>query len=129
MPAQIPNATDRTEGSDSVMTRSPPGSTVRVTASSPPADGCVLTSRGASARGDGFGDLRGHPQSPARRDGRHRRPVPLALDHFHGNQGQLAAVVHLADLYLDLVTHLDHIVDVLDPGPAVQLPDLGDRKS
>ena len=28
-PAQMPNAADRTAGSDSVITRSPPGSTVR----------------------------------------------------------------------------------------------------
>src|SRR5258708_29441806 len=39
---------------------------------------------------------------------------------------QLAAVVHLADLHLDLVADLDHVADVLDPGAAVQLADLGD---
>src|SRR5262249_56718839 len=50
----------------------------------------------------------------------------LALDDLHRDQRQLAAVVHLPDLHLDLVADLDHVVDVLDPGAAVQLADLGD---
>src|SRR5690242_14267324 len=48
------------------------------------------------------------------------------LHDLDGNQRQLAPVVHLADLHLDLVADLDHVVDVLDPGAAVQLADLGD---
>src|SRR6185437_4130408 len=48
------------------------------------------------------------------------------LHDLDGDQRQLAAVVHLADLHLDLVADLDHVVDVLDPGAAVQLADLGD---
>src|SRR5690348_2215309 len=50
----------------------------------------------------------------------------LALEHLHRDQGQLAAVVDLADLDLNLVTDVDHVVDVLDPLAAVQLADLGD---
>src|SRR5215468_5439343 len=50
----------------------------------------------------------------------------LALEHLHRDQGQLAAVVDLADLDLDLVADVDHVVDVLDPLAAVQLADLGD---
>src|SRR5215831_12618846 len=48
------------------------------------------------------------------------------LHDLDRDQRQLAAVVHLADLHLDLVADLDHVVDVLDPGAAVQLADLGD---
>src|SRR5215831_15095640 len=48
------------------------------------------------------------------------------LDNLDRDQRQLAPVVYLADLDLDLVTDRDHVVDVLDPGPAVQLADLGD---
>src|SRR5262249_24706675 len=39
---------------------------------------------------------------------------------------QIVAVFDLADLDLDLVANLDDAVDVLDPGTAVQLADLGD---
>src|SRR5215471_7576548 len=48
------------------------------------------------------------------------------LHDLDRDERQLAAVVHLADLDLDLVADLDHVVDVLDPGAAVQLADLGD---
>src|SRR5271156_4177734 len=50
----------------------------------------------------------------------------LALDNLDGHQRQLATVVHLADLDLDLVADVHHVVDVLDPPAAVQLADLGD---
>src|SRR5215831_13433522 len=50
----------------------------------------------------------------------------FALEHLYRDQGQLAAVVDLADLNLDLVTDVDHVVDVLDPPAAVQFADLGD---
>src|SRR5260221_13237415 len=50
----------------------------------------------------------------------------LALHDLDRDQRQLAAVVHLADLDLDLVTDLDHRVNVVDPRAAVQLADLGD---
>src|SRR5262249_11675966 len=50
----------------------------------------------------------------------------LALYHLDRDQRQLAAVVDLADLDLDLVADVDHVVDVLDPPAAVQLADLGD---
>jgi len=49
----------------------------------------------------------------------------LALHDLDRDQRQLAAVVHLADLDLHLVAHLDHVVHVLDPRAAVQLADLG----
>src|SRR5262249_50649356 len=48
------------------------------------------------------------------------------LHDLDRDQRQLAAVVDLADLDLDLVANLDDVVDVLDPGTAVQLADLGD---
>src|SRR5580693_6780333 len=48
------------------------------------------------------------------------------LHDLDRDQRQLAAVVDLPDLDLDLVADLDHVVDVLDPGTAVQLADLGD---
>src|SRR5690348_11356660 len=48
------------------------------------------------------------------------------LHDLDRDERQLAAVVDLADLHLDLVADLDHVVDVLDPGAAVQLADLGD---
>src|SRR5262250_1943419 len=38
----------------------------------------------------------------------------------------VTAVATLADLDLDLVADLDDIVDILDPGTAVELADLGD---
>ena len=50
----------------------------------------------------------------------------LALHHLDRDQRQLAAVVDLADLDLDLVADVHHVVDVLDPLAAVQLADLGD---
>ena len=50
----------------------------------------------------------------------------LALHLLDRNQLQLAAVVDLADLDLDLVADVHHFVDVLDPLAAVQLADLGD---
>src|SRR6201999_1926382 len=50
----------------------------------------------------------------------------LALDHLDGNERQLAAVVDLADLHLDLVAHVNDVLDVLDPPAAVQLADLRD---
>src|SRR5579859_3768470 len=48
------------------------------------------------------------------------------LHDLDGDQRQLAAVVDLPDLDLDLVADLDHVVDVVDPGAAVQLADLRD---
>src|SRR5262249_5341264 len=50
----------------------------------------------------------------------------LALQDLHRDQGQLAPVVDLADLDLDLVADVDDVVDVLDAPAAVQLADLGD---
>src|SRR5215475_8792397 len=50
----------------------------------------------------------------------------FALDHFDRDERQLAAVVDLPYLHLDLVTDLDHVIDILDPDTAVQLADLGD---
>src|SRR6266849_9589672 len=50
----------------------------------------------------------------------------LALDDFHRYERQFAAVVDLADLNLELVADLDHVIDVLNPHATVQLADLGD---
>src|SRR4029077_6207033 len=50
----------------------------------------------------------------------------LALHHLDRDQRQLAAVVDLTDLDLDLVADVHHVVDILDPPAAVQLADLGD---
>src|ERR1700740_389660 len=50
----------------------------------------------------------------------------LALHHLDRDQRQLAAVVDLADLDLNLVADVPHFVDVLDPLAAVQLADLRD---
>src|SRR5207244_7872333 len=50
----------------------------------------------------------------------------LALHHLDRDQRQLAAVVDLADLDLDLVADVHHVVDVLDSLAAVQLADLRD---
>src|SRR5258706_4158594 len=50
----------------------------------------------------------------------------LALDDFHRYERQLGAVVDLADLNLELVADLDHVIYALDPHASVQLADLGD---
>src|SRR5215472_15212998 len=50
----------------------------------------------------------------------------LSLHDLNRHERQLAAVVDLADLDLDLVADLDHVIDVLNPGAAVQLAYLGD---
>jgi len=50
----------------------------------------------------------------------------FALHHLDRDQRQLAAVVDLADLDLDLVADVHYFVDVLDPPAAVQLADLRD---
>src|SRR6202161_3666151 len=52
----------------------------------------------------------------------------LTLDDLDRNQRQLAAVVDLADLELDLVADVDHVVDVLVSPAAGQLADLGDAQ-
>src|SRR5262245_28926261 len=49
----------------------------------------------------------------------------LALDDFHWHERQLAAVVDLADLDLQLIADFNHVIDVLDPHAAVELADLG----
>src|SRR5579859_2688853 len=53
-------------------------------------------------------------------------PRGLSLDDLDRHERQLAAVVDLADLDLDLVADLDHVVNVLDAHAAVQLAYLGD---
>src|SRR6202043_197644 len=50
----------------------------------------------------------------------------LPFGYLDRDEGELAAVVDLADLDLDLLADLDHIVHVVDPRAAVQLADLGD---
>src|SRR5699024_8630622 len=48
----------------------------------------------------------------------------LVLDHLDRDQGQLATVVDLTDLDLDLLADADDVVEVLDPLTTVQLTDL-----
>src|SRR6266852_1009881 len=100
-PAQMPNAADLTAGSDSVITRSPPGRTVRLTAASPPAGRPVSLLMSCGARG-------------------------LALNDLDRDERQLAAVVDFTDLDLDLLADLDHVIHVVDPHATVQLADLRD---
>src|SRR5690606_25517092 len=50
----------------------------------------------------------------------------LGLDDLDRDQGELPAVVDLADLDLDLLADADHVVEVLDALAAVQLTDLRD---
>src|SRR4051812_20692724 len=123
----MPNATDRTPGTDSDSTRSPPGRTVRQMT---PPSGSVVRVRvlpgrwlrparsiGTEDRGLGVRGLLG----------RHRLVAvagPGLLDH--GDQAELAARVDLGDLDLHLVADLDHVVDVLDPLAAGELAQLRD---
>ena len=46
-------------------------------------------------------------------------PGRLTLDDLDRDQRQLAPVIHIADLDLDLVADRDDVVDVLDPRPAM----------
>src|SRR3954469_14043144 len=122
-PTQTPKATDRTPGTDSDSTRSPPGRTVRRTT---PPSGPVVRVR----------VLPGRWLRPARSIGIRCLGVrglfavgrgALAaglLDHRH--EAELAARVDLGDLHLHLVADLDHVVDVLDPLAAAELAQLRD---
>src|SRR5215469_4757489 len=53
-------------------------------------------------------------------------PRGLSLHDLNRHERQLAAVVDFADLDLDLVADLDHVIDVLNARAAVQLAYLGD---
>src|SRR3954464_6457001 len=123
-PTHTPNATDRTPGTDSETTRSPPGRTVRRT--SPPS-GPVVSVR----------VVPGRCARPARSIGtellgRRSGVVPTGrcgtvatgrlVEHRH--ERQLAARVDLGDLHLDLGTHRQHVLDVLDPLATRELADL-----
>src|SRR3954452_7477314 len=97
-----PTAADRTPGMCSVTTRRPPLRTVRRT---PP--GRFV--KGGSLGVGGLGRLGG-----------------LALLH-HRHQRQLAAVVDLGDLDLELLADRDDVLDVVDPlaaGQGTQLADV-----
>src|ERR1017187_308914 len=114
----MPKAADLTAGSDSVITRSPPGRTVRVTVDSSPACRPVWSLMSCAAPGCAPWCDGGRHRDPrrCRRRGHGRRQGPavivtttqvlargLALDHLDGDERQLSAVVDLADLDLDLL--------------------------
>src|SRR5690606_40040475 len=50
----------------------------------------------------------------------------LLLDDLDGDERELAALVDLGDLHLDLLADVHDVLDVLDALAAVQLADLGD---
>src|ERR1700728_3354840 len=138
----MPSATDRTEGRNSVTTRRPPGRTVlrTVDSGSPKGEpeGLILvampatralarTTVSVTALAEGrpvAAPVGADPWPVLRLAAAEVLPCRLALDHLDRDQGQLAPVVDLADLDLDLVADVDHLVDVLDPPAAVQLADL-----
>ena len=67
---------------------------------------------------DGAIQLGKAPSGTAARHGGHRVLIrtPLRRDRLldHRNQRQLAAIVDLVDLYLDLLSDIEHILDALD---------------
>src|SRR5438552_1303304 len=104
----MPNATERTVGIASVMTRRPPGSTVRRT--SPPS----ASFRSVRVVNSGVDRRVGNAVTAT---GRSRllgcvRAVAAVLEHRY--QRELAARVDLGDLDLHLVADLDDVLDVLD---------------
>src|SRR6478752_3383282 len=100
----MPNAADRTAGRCSVMTRSPPGRTVRITAAAPAlavAGAVAITVPALPAAAAvtiivavAVAVMVAGVSIAVRRHARRG----LALDDLHRDQRQLAAVVHLADL-------------------------------
>src|SRR5689334_19350248 len=115
-PTHTPMEADRTPGSASVTTRSPPGSTVRRT-SAPPScsDRRVWVVPGFCCAADDAKLLGGLV-----------RIVGLVAALDDRDQRQLAAVVDLADLDLDLLADRDDVLDVLDPLAAGQRAQLAD---
>ena len=80
---------------------------------------------------DGAIQLGKAPSGTAARHGGHRVLIrtPLRRDRLlnHRNQRQLAAIVDLVDLYLDLLSDAEHILDALDslsPGEWTHLGDV-----
>src|SRR5271166_3343643 len=142
----MPSATECTAGRNSVTTRRPPGRTVRLTpwTRSVPIYSWCPRVRCRVRRCPSWPSVAAAVAVPATvtaavaavpgAAGTLAARVPagqvlagcLALDHFDRDQRQLAAVVDLADLDLDLVADVHYLVDVLDPLAAVQLADLGD---
>src|SRR6478735_9235852 len=116
-PTHTPMEADRTPGSASVTTRSPPGSTVRRTTAPPPwSDRRVRVVPGFCCAADDAKLLGGLV-----------RIVGLVAVLDDRDQRQLAAVVDLADLDLDLLADRDDVLDVLDPlatGQGAQLADV-----
>src|SRR6476469_522529 len=119
-PTHTPMEADRTPGNASVTTRSPPGSTVRRTSPPPSSwDRRVRVVPGFCCAAEAAKLLGGRV-----------RVVGLltglgALDDR--DQRQLAAVVDLADLDLDLLADRDDVLDVIDPlatGEGAQLADV-----
>ena len=125
-PTQTPTLAERTPGIVSVTTRSPPGRTVRRTRDAPP--GAVRSlSRVRVEPGCGLGCVR-QPSSDSASLGVRclGRPRPSASLLDDRDQRQLAAVVDLGDLDLDLLADGDDVLDVLDPLAAGELAELAD---
>src|SRR4051794_39175232 len=118
---QTPKATERTPGTCSETTRSPPGSTVRRT--SPPSGSRsrvrVLPTRWSEA-GRANSGLDGLGRGGV---GRLLARGPLVHDR---DERELAAGVDLGDLNLHLVADLDDVLDILDPLAAGDLAQLRD---
>ena len=134
---QTPTEARRTPGIVSVTTRRPPGSTVRATPDDR-GDRAVARSRerrraGRGAAADGAGDGTAVAARPGRTAS--SAPVPLggvvggrrrlaASSSLTGDQADLAAVVDLGDLDLELVADVDDVLDLADPLAAAQLGDV-----
>src|SRR5690606_38381609 len=108
---------DRTFGTASVTTRSPPGRTVRRIAPAPSlARNSVRVEPGGWSTAS---TVTPFPESvvPGRPSARLSRRRALL---GHGDERQLAARVDLGDLHLDLVADLDDVLDLGDPLVVVQ---------
>src|SRR3954453_7497264 len=119
-PTHTPMEADRTPGSASVTTRNPPGRTVRRTSPPPSSwDRSVRVVPGFCCAADAAKLLGGLVRAVGLLIGLR------ALDDR--DQRQLAAVVDLTDLDLDLLADQDDVLDVLDPlatGQRTQLADV-----
>src|SRR4051794_26741492 len=120
-PTQTPTVTERTVGTASVTTRSPPGRTVWRTSPPPPSPRCSVR---VVWRPNGCLDLVRRSGGVGRRRRCGRGRVVACLDR---HQRELAPRVDLGNLHLDLVADLDDVLDVVDPlatGQRAQLRDV-----
>src|SRR5690349_1258254 len=109
----MPTEADRTPGTCSVITRSPPGSTVRLTSHPLSVRSrtrvlTLLTNESGLGGRVGLGGLGG-------------RLGGVLLDR---HQADLAALVDVGDPHAELVTDLDDVLDLADPLAVAQLRDV-----